>query len=157
MKKIKLIFIESVVFVAIFIVIVNRLWAAQVEISLPYEDTWKLVVQTMAFEGIKITENDKDTGMVQGEGSFVEGSTYFDCSKVRGRAESYTYKVSALVRKKADSLSIVSIRAEGLVKSFRYRHLIFIRTGRVYKDTVCKSTGELEKKLFQQMMHLNLD
>jgi len=119
-------------------------------ISLTYDEAWKRTLQILALEGVTVTGNDKEAGIIQGNGTFQKESKNFTCQKIRGRVESYTFNISAAIRQ-TPAGAVVSIRAEGSARSFEYRRFIFFRTSRVYYDTPCDSTGNLEESLLSKL------
>jgi len=118
-------------------------------ISLTYDEAWKRTLQILALEGATVTGN-KETGIIQGNGTFQKESKNFTCQKIRGRVESYTFNISAAIRQ-APTGTVVSVRAEGSARSFEYRRFIFFKTSRVYYDTPCDSTGKLEELLLSKL------
>lgn len=121
------------------------------EVPLNYDTVWRKVVQAIALEGIEISTNDKDSGIIQGSKSSDENSKYFVCPPLKGRAKSYSFNLTATVSEKTETSSIVSVRGEGLRKSYQNRHFIVITTGRKHTETKCETTGELESILFNRI------
>ena len=137
--------------VALFLILLNTAFCAEIEIPLEYDRVWLTTAQVIAMEGFSLSEKSKDLGIIQGIKEVDGNSAYFKCERLRGRAKSHTLKISSTVRKKNETTSLVEVKVEAVRKSYRNRHFLFITIGRVHDETECTSTGQLESLILNKI------
>jgi len=144
-------FMIQLLSIAILFIFSSSAFCAEIEVPIEYDHAWLATAQTIAMEGITLSEKNKDLGIIQGTKDVDSDSTYFNCERLRGRAKSHTLNISATVRKKDEVTSLISIKVEGLRKSYRNKHFLFITVGRVHDETACVSTGKLENSILSSI------
>ena len=137
----------SLLFITLSLFTCNA-WSVEMEVPFQYELAWQKTAQAIALEGITLSSSNKDLGIIQGSNPFDENSECFECPELRGAAKEYTFSIVATVTKKTESSSLVSINIEAVRKSYLNKKLLFFNRGKVHSETECKSTGTLEKSIF---------
>jgi hypothetical protein len=121
------------------------------DVPLPLEQAWIRALQALALQGVTITTSDKQSGVIQFNGSYQGQAGLFSCPRSAGAVVKEVYSGSLVVRAAGDSASSVSIQSSGVETRSIYRHFVVIRTSRVFHDTNCMSTGKLEQSLLQRL------
>lgn len=127
--------------------------ADELEVPFGYDLAWVKTAQAISLEGVTISTKDKELGIMQGAKSCGENSLYFTCPRLKGREKSFYTTISATVGRKTETTSVVTIKVEGVRKSYRNKHFVFITIGRVHSEDMCKSTGEFEKLIFNNILN----
>ena len=98
------------------------------EIPLGYDVVWQKVMQTLVLEGITLSTNNKELGIIQGSKTCGDNTDYFACKRIKGRIESNSVSISITINQKTDSSSVVSITVVGHRKSYRNKRKGTVKT-----------------------------
>lgn len=120
---------------------------AMINMDVPPDEAWTRTIQALALQGVTITNNDRDNGIIQGAGSFLGKPGLLTCPRANGVAESQEFLVNVVVRPEGAASSAIEVRVSGSERRYQNNKFLFITTGRERTTTECESTGAIELAL----------
>ncbi len=117
--------------------------------DMPLDQAWAKITKYLVLHSITPTLSDKETGVINAEGT--NGIKYVNCDAGKGKLVDVQYKAGISIDSKGANTVSVTIVVDGDGKYARRHHILFIPTATNKKPTECTTKGVFERNLFDYL------